>query len=323
MVAKLASLALAMTALAGLPAAAAAASDASGDFLVGLVAYERGDYEVAHEAFSNPELASVPEAQDYLGRMYFAGRGVEEDVQEALRLLEASAEGGVIDAARLLAKIYDYGVAEVQPDKALAAKYWMMAAELGDRSAMVEVGLRFKEGGLEGEAPDYELAAKWLSRAASAGDARAMTHLGDLYERGQGVSSNPERAETLYRTAASKGYSLAMERLAQDIVADGGDLAEARIFAETAVTREGQPAYHDTLGTVLKLQGDFAGAEEQYRLAIKKSPRYSQAREHLGDLYWEQGRHDEAHALWQEARELARDEEDRERIEAKLERLAN
>ena len=177
-------------------------------------------------------------------------------------------------------------------------------------------------GGIDGAGPDYALAVQWLSRAASAGDARAMTHLGDLYEKGQGVASNPERAEELYRTAAGKGYSLAMERLAQDIVAEGGDLAEARALAEMAVTREGQPAYHDTLGTVLKLQGDYAGAEEQYLQAMKKSPRYSQAREHLGDLYWEQGRRSEAEALWQEARELAKDEDDRARIEAKLEKVS-
>lgn len=317
------SLAVALSAAAALPAAAAASpSTPSGDFLAGLVAYERGDYGVAHEAFANPALAGVPEVQDYLGRMYFAGRGVTEDVDLALTLLAEAAEGGVVEAARLLAKIYDYGVAEVPPDSEISTRYWKMAAELGDRSAMVEVGLRYKDGSYFGDQPDFGEAVHWLGRAAAAGDARAMTHLGDLYEKGQGVASDPGRAEELYRTAAGKGYSLAMERLARDIVAEGGDLAEARTLAETAVLREGQPAFHDTLGTVLRLQGDLAGAEEQYLLAMKKSPLYAQPREHLADLYWEQGRREEAEALWREARDLAKSEDDRERIEAKLEQVA-
>ncbi len=313
----LCSLAFSLVALGALPAAAA---DEPADFLVGVIAHSRGDYETALATFGDPSLVAVPEAQGYLGRMYLMGQGVEPDPALGLALLAEAAAGGDLDAALLLAKVYDFGVGGVPADRALATSYWLRAAELGNRDAMVQAGMRFMDGDAKGQ-PDYGQAAHWLGLAAAAGDARAMTYLADLYAAGHGRPGDERRSEDLYRTAAGKGNSLAMERLARSIVTEGGDLSEARSLAETAVLREGQPAFHDTLGTILKLQGDLAGAEQQFRLAMKKSPLYAQAREHLGDLYWEQGRRLEAKALWQEARDLARDHGTKARIEAKLERL--
>lgn len=296
--------------------AAVAPTAAKADFLVGMVAYERHDYATALKEFSDPALAEVPVVQGYLGRLYFFGQGVERDPARGIALLEAAARGGDLDAVTLVAQAYDLGMG-VEQDKAKALEFWRIGAEQGMTRAQVEVGRRYQTGEVTGR-PDYDQAAAWLRQAAAKGDAQAMVELGWMAQNGLGMPADEAAAAEYYRRAANKGQPLAMDRLARMMLEEGGDLTEARNLAETAVRREGQPAFHDTLGSILLQQGELAAAEEQFKLAAKKSPLYAAAREHLGDLYWLQGRRAEAKRAWEEARELARSEQERARIEEKL-----
>lgn len=302
--------------LAVLMAPLALAAPAKADFLVGIVAYERADFATAYRELSAPELRDAPDAQFYLGRMHLFGQGVEKDAAKGIALLEQAAAGDVIEAVTMLAKAYEFGMG-VAKDKAKALAYWEQAARLGVTSAQVEMGLRYETGEVTGQ-PDYESAVKWYREALAANDARAMTLLGSLYERGLGVPRDSAKAAELYRQAVGKGHALAMNKLALLLVAEGGDLAEARYLAETAAAREGQPVFHATLGRILELQGDLAGAEAAYREAAKKSPLYVAPREALGDLYWAQGRALDAQAAWKQALELARQPEVKQRLQQKL-----
>lgn len=314
MMRRLSILALALPLMATLPLAGAKA-----DFLVGVVAYERHDYATALKELSDPALAEVPAVQGYLGRLYFFGQGVDRDPDRGMALLEAAAKGGDLDSVTLVAQAYDLGMG-VKQDKAKAFAFWQIGAERGMTRAQVEVGRRYQTGEATGQA-DYDQAASWLRKAAAKGDAQAMTELGWMAQNGLGMARDETAAAEFYRRAANKGQPLAMDRLARLMLDDGGDLGEARGLAETAVQREGQPAFHDTLGSILLLQGELAAAEEQFKLAAKKSPLYAAAREHLGDLYWQQGRRAEAKAAWEEAHDLARSEQERARIEEKLQQV--
>lgn len=300
--------------LSALPLAVTAPAQA--DFLVGIVAYERADFATAYRELSAPDTRSSAEAQFYLGRMHLFGQGVAKDEAQGIALIEEAAAGNVVEAVTMLAKAYEYGMG-VEKDKAKALAYWEQAASLGVTSAQVEMGLRYETGEITGQA-DYDTALRWYREAVAANDARAMTYLGSLYERGLGVAQDFAMAAELYRQAVGKDHALAMDKLAQLIVAQGGDLAEARHLAETAVAREGQPLFHATLGRVLALQGDLAGAEAAYREAAKKSPLYVAPREALGDLYWAQGRKLDAQAAWKQALDLARKPGDKQRLEEKL-----
>ena len=297
-------------------AVALPALPAKADFLVGIVAYERGDFTTAFTELSAPDTRNVPEAKFYLGRMYLFGSGVAADPEQGIALLREAAEAGVLDAALALAQAYDLGRA-VPQDRMEGYRYWLLAAELGHAKAMLEVGLRLESG----ETPtggDPAAAAAWFAKAAAAGEAVASAYLGALYEQGKGVPKDLAEAERLYRLTAGKGSFFAMDHLARFMLEQGRDLDEARQLAELAVAREGQPMYHVTLGRILEAQGDVAGAEAQYRQAAEKSPLYSQPRELLGDLLWSQGRKLEAEAQWRQAAQLARDGAARDRLERKL-----
>lgn len=302
---------LAAAALLTLPALPAKA-----DFLVGVVAYDRGDYATAFAEFNAPDTRSVPEAKFFLGRMYLFGSGVAADPEKGIALLREAADAGVLDAAIALAQAYDLG-RTVPKDRMEGYRYWLMAAELGHGKAMLEVGLRLEAG----ETPtgaDPAAAARWFGKAAKAGEIVANAYLGVLYEEGRGVIKHLAEAERLYRLAAGKGSFFAMDHLARFLLEQGRDLEEARQFAELAVAREGQPLYHVTLGRILQAEGDTAGAEAQYREAAEKSPLFSQPRELLGDLLWSQGRKVEAEAQWRQASQLTRDGAARDRLGRKL-----
>jgi TPR repeat protein len=306
---RLRTLALALAlALPALPAKA--------DFLVGIVAYERGDFATAFAELNAPDTRTVPEAKFYLGRMYLFGSGVEADPERGISLLAEAAEQGVLEAAIALAQAYDMG-RTVAKDRMAGYRYWLLAAELGHGKAMLEVGLRL-ESGETPEGADPASAAAWFGRAIAAGEIVANAYLGELFEEGRGVIKSLPEAERLYRLAAAKGSFFAMDHLARLLLDQGGDLSEARQLSELAVAREGQPLYHVTLGRILEAEGDLAGAEAAYRMAAEKSPLYSKPRELLGDLLWAQGRRNEAELLWRAASQLVRDGAARDRLERKL-----
>lgn len=61
-------------------------------------------------------------------------------------------------------------------------------------------------------AKNEKLAAIFFQLAADLGNARALYELGICYREGSGVKKSPEKAEELFRMAATKGYDRAVER---------------------------------------------------------------------------------------------------------------
>ena len=59
----------------------------------------------------------------------------------------------------------------------------------------------------------YGKAVAWYEKAVALGDADAMCGLAVMYERGQAVSKNAEKARELYEKAAAKGSEEAKRRL--------------------------------------------------------------------------------------------------------------
>ena len=78
------------------------------------------------------------------------------------------------------------------------------AAEQGDATAQVTVGLAYREG--IGASQDYYKAFEWLKKAAEQGEEEAQNHLGNLYENGQGVGKNETKAMEWYLKSANQGY---------------------------------------------------------------------------------------------------------------------
>ena len=142
------------------------------------------------------------EAQNLLGEMYFLGRGVGQDYQEAAKWYRKAAEQGDANAQNLLGELYSYDEG-VKQDYQEAAKWYRKAAEQGDANAQYNLGFMYENG--QGVIQDRKEAAKWYGIAAEAGYAYAQNNLGLLYETGHGVLKDDIMAYALFNLAAAQG----------------------------------------------------------------------------------------------------------------------
>ena len=228
--------------------AAFGASRAAGnDFFAGYEAFQRGDYEAAHTAWSRLAHAGDVDAQFNLGTLYENGLGVSADAEKAARwyraaagrrldlarlalarlrragaldpdseedqieLLERAARRGLAEAQYELGVAYDRGLGVTQ-NHATAAGWYQRAAEQGLTDAQYNLATLYDEG--LGTPRDIVRAREWYMRAADAGQPRAMNNLGYIYEKGLGGVRDYGMAVVWYRRAAHKGLAIAQSNLA-------------------------------------------------------------------------------------------------------------
>jgi len=99
----------------------------------------------------------------------------------------------------------------------------------------------------------------------------------------------------------------------------GRNLDRARAMIEKAVGERPRDGYIvDSLGWVLYLLGDHAGAVAQLERAGALVPDDPVINDHLGDLYWIVGRRNEARFQWQRALSQEPEDEVERKIRAKL-----
>ena len=156
-------------------------------------------------------------AQNLVGEMYFLGKGVKQDYQEAAKWYRKAAEQGDANAQYNLGFMYKNGQGVKQDYQEAAkwyrkaAKWYRKAADQGRANAQYNLGLLYKKG--QGVKQDYQEAAKWYRKAAEQGDANAQYNLGFMYENGQGVIQDRKEAAKWYRMAAEEGYAYAQNNL--------------------------------------------------------------------------------------------------------------
>ncbi len=137
-------------------------------------AYEQGDYSKALAVFKIYAEKNDTLAQWYLGQMYFAGKGVAQNYEEA-------------------------------------GKWYRIAAEHGDVYAQHDLGSMYQNG--YGVASDYREAEKWYKRAAEQGSADSQYLLGVMYLGGKGVKKDSSEAKKWFRKAAQQGHAKALMAL--------------------------------------------------------------------------------------------------------------
>jgi len=117
-----------------------------------------------------------------------------------------------------------------------ALKWYRMAAEKGNTSAMYNLGDAYLKG--EGVTKNLEEAVKWYRMAADKGDDAAMYSLGYAYANGEGVTKNYQEAINWYRMAINKELSEKSEMPISSMMAmfGIGDLYYLR-----GLTRRGLP----------------------------------------------------------------------------------
>ena len=125
--------------------------------------YQRADYKGALAQWQPLAVQGNPVAQNNLGVMYLDGKGVPQNMSEAVRYLSLAAAAG---------------------------------SSLGQNN----LGGLYREG--KGVPRDYVLAARWFTASAGQGNAAAMYNLGLMYEMGQGMRAEPFHAYMWYALAA-------------------------------------------------------------------------------------------------------------------------
>jgi TPR repeat protein len=163
-------------------------------------------------------------AQFYLGTCYDRGKGVTQDLRQAMRWYRAAAENGLPEAQYNLAFGYREGIGVLQ-DLGAAVYWFTQAAEAGDPGAQRDLGYCYHEG--VGTVVDYEAAARWYRRAAKAGDAKAQFNLGLCYLDGDGVPPSRRWAVFWLTRAAEQGHRRAKAKIKEfatepSAAADGG-----------------------------------------------------------------------------------------------------
>lgn len=152
------------------------------------------------------------EAMSSLGAMYYAGIGVEKDIDESVHWFSRAAEKGNLNAMYNLGYIYlkGEGVAE-DPTK---AHYWLTrSAEAGNSKAQSILGYMHYSGkhGLL----DYEKALKWFQKAAEKGEAKAQYNLGVMHSNGHGMQQNFKAAHMWFTVAENSEKGLAQHDLSR------------------------------------------------------------------------------------------------------------
>ena len=190
----------------------AMAAPAAADLEGGLAAYERGDYAAALELLTPLAQAGDAGAQLRLGRMFYAGRGVEQDFVTAASWLQKAAEAGLGEAQNGLGRLY-YGGEGVPKDFAEAARWYRRAAALGVAAAMDNLASLYLRG--EGVPQDFAEATRWYLAGARKGRAEAQYNHGLMYYEGKGVPQDYAEALRWFRRAAAQRLGSAMSTIGE------------------------------------------------------------------------------------------------------------
>ena len=149
--------------------------------------------------------AGSTHAMMLLGFSYFAGlQGVAKDKAMAVMWLQRAVAGGDHpNALFVLGQMFIKGDG-VDKDVTLGVEYLEKAADLGHPVAQNQLGMMYKDG-REGVVQDVEMGLKWLEKAAEQGEARALNLLGRHYY----VTEEYVKSVLYWEKAAAQGHSAA------------------------------------------------------------------------------------------------------------------
>jgi len=210
---------------------------------LGLAQYGKGDYDAAIATFNVPlnndsaNRMGWNNARHFTGNLrtnvvsiyYNRGRAyLQKDMYE-----EASADYKTCiafcdvyqdeknlaqyrDAAgeRLASVPYDQGLAAAgEGDYAKALKLYQKAADMGNSSGIMNIGVLYYQG--QGVPKDEAKAVELFRKAADMGNANAMSNLGTCYATGNGVQKDLKKAVEWFKKAVANGNENSKKFLAK------------------------------------------------------------------------------------------------------------
>lgn len=163
-----------------------------------------------HTYYERAVEAGSPAAMNNLAILLNGGSSVVEQNKEeaAALMILAAKEGNPISISNLALYFRDGAGVEQNVDEAL--RLFGIAANMRVPEAMYFLGEMYRN---EPVVQDYGMARKHLGDAIEAGYVPAINLLGMMHENGEGGDRNLSRAISLYRQAAAAGNTAAQENL--------------------------------------------------------------------------------------------------------------
>jgi hypothetical protein len=130
-------------------------------------------------------------AQGSLCGMFYIGKNVPQNHEEALKWCTKAAEQGNSFSQGALGVMYQngHGVSENYKE---ALKWYTKAAEQGDVFSQFSLGWTYETG--RGTSQNYQEAIKWYTKASLQGYVMAQFNLGLMHAKGDGVPQSDEQA---------------------------------------------------------------------------------------------------------------------------------
>jgi hypothetical protein len=159
-----------------------------------------------------PDPDSVPRSVK-AQQLFDEGRAKRQEghLEDAAARFEQAAQLGNTSAMVDLGECYSSGDGVTQ-DENKALEWFKKAAEAGNTAGMVSLGGLYLLG-VAGSDPNYEEAARWFTKAAERDNPAALYNLAGMYERGHGVAKSLLKAEELYERSAKLGNGEAQKSL--------------------------------------------------------------------------------------------------------------
>lgn len=150
--------------------------------------------------------AGYPDSMNRLAYFYYLGDGMAKDEKEGIRLFKKAFSQGHLKAGTAIGMLYLFGAKD--KDKKEGFRYTKKAAEGGEPTAMGNLANCWYYG--NGTKKDRRLARVWYQKASDAGMDSSTTQLAVMYHE----DGNEEKAFSLFKQAAERGYPEAMGWLA-------------------------------------------------------------------------------------------------------------
>ncbi len=244
--------------------------------------YDKNDYTQALRLFTEGANAGDPESQTMLGRMYYDGKGVEQDCEKARLWFQKAADQNYGDAYAWMSDIYvEKQCKSVDYEKALQLIH--KAIELGSIYGINNLGYMYRFG--YGVTQDFNEALKWFRKAAEQGDRVGQADLADMYYSGVGVAQDYEEAMKWYRKSADQGLMRAQVVMGVMYWRGQGvakDLNEAIKWLKKAADQDAPHAMYD-IGLCYEGLNNPQEAAKWYRKAAEIE--YRPAQNALGNCY--------------------------------------
>jgi len=202
---------------------------------LGKAAAQQGDFDAAAKWFHLAAKKGNKQAQYLFAMLYRDGKGVDRDDIQAVRWLKLAAAQHQHEAQYQLGSMLEHGRGVDVADTVAAFSWYRKAARAGHAGAQLHLAVMYAQG--IGVKKNLGNALNWAFKAtaagnieaksyvqqllnrvnakASAGDPAAQFVLARIYEQGQGLHADKNKAELWLRQSAASGNAGAQFHLAE------------------------------------------------------------------------------------------------------------